>query len=273
MVCRQDQRRAARHGQADDRIAAGGHTLVRGQIRRQLGGQEGLPLVVVRAAVAPCRALPVGVEAGHAADGHDHRQPGLVIVFERGGLDVPSAVVVAGAQPVEQVDRVGSTALELDGDIATHRRGRHHQRLDGKTGTRVRGSRRGTARDRDQPRQHQGDQGAGHRIGAPICSAIVICLHTFESVPHWLRSFDIGSTEPDARQLVRCCCFTPAVVTSAAGITRLPNMSTTDSPTLRLAMPVRRDRHICVIDCGCTLPGGPRRGASRRPVRSAGRTP
>ena len=56
-----------------------------------------------------------------------------------------------------------SAALELDGDVAAHRRGRHHQRLDGKARSRVRGSRRGTARDGDQPRQQQGDQGASHK--------------------------------------------------------------------------------------------------------------
>ena len=110
------------------------HALVGLQPGGQLLGQEGLPLVGVVLAVALRRLVPVGVEAGLAADRHDRRQAGAVVPLERRGVDVPAVVVVLRAQAVEQVDRVRSAALELDPDVAAHRRREHIRYSTGRPG-------------------------------------------------------------------------------------------------------------------------------------------
>ena len=112
-----------RHRDADDGVAVLRNALVGLQVRRQLLRQEGLPLVGVVLTVALRRLVPVGVEARLAADRHDGRQPGAVVPLERRGFDVPAVEVVLRTQAVEQIDRVRSAALELDLDVAVHRRG------------------------------------------------------------------------------------------------------------------------------------------------------
>src|SRR5262249_31678250 len=120
------------------RIANRRNTLVGLQPGGHLPGQERLPLVGVALAVARRRLVPVAVETGLAADGHDHRKAGLVVLLEGRGVDVPTGEVVVGAEPVEQVDRVLSAALELDLDVAAHRRRWHLQVFHRKTRSRER---------------------------------------------------------------------------------------------------------------------------------------
>ena len=63
--------------------------------------------------------VPVELPAFH---GHDDGYARSVEPLEGAGVDVPAVEVVLCAQTVEKVDRLGSTALELDGDVATHGR-------------------------------------------------------------------------------------------------------------------------------------------------------
>ena len=123
----QNQRRSPGHRQTDHGVAGRADALVGREPARELRCQEGLPLVGLRGAVAHRGPVPVGVEAGHAAHRHHHRQPGPVEPAERAGLDVPAVSVVPRPQPVQQIHRTRAAALELNLDVATHRRRRHTQ--------------------------------------------------------------------------------------------------------------------------------------------------
>ena len=94
MVGRQNQRRAARHGQADNAVARHRDLLVGRQPQRKLTGEKRLPFIGIGLLVEARGRIPVGVEAGLAADGHHGRDAGLVEPLERRGVDVPAAVVV-----------------------------------------------------------------------------------------------------------------------------------------------------------------------------------
>ena len=108
-------------------IAPGLDAVVGREPARKLRRQEGLPLIGLRGAVAHRWPVPVRVEAGHATHRHHHRQPGSVEPAERAGLDVPSVAVVPRPQPVQQIHRTGAATLELDLNVAAHRRRRHTQ--------------------------------------------------------------------------------------------------------------------------------------------------
>ena len=103
MVRRQDQRGTAGHRQPDNAVAGRGDLLVGGQPLRKFLCEERFPLIGVGLVVEARRRIPVGVEAGLPADGHHRGDPGVVEPLERRGVDVPAVVVVAGAQPVEQI--------------------------------------------------------------------------------------------------------------------------------------------------------------------------
>ena len=107
MVGRQNQRRAARHGQADNAVARHRDLLVGGQPQRKLVGEKRLPFIGIGLLVEARRRIPVGVEAGLAADGHHGRDAGLVEPLERRGVDVPAAVVVLRAHAVEEIHGLG----------------------------------------------------------------------------------------------------------------------------------------------------------------------
>ncbi len=186
VVDRHRQRGRAGHRQAHGSVAVRIHALVGRQVGRQLLGDEGLPLVGAAAGLAARRLVPVAVEAGLAADGHDDREAGVQIPLERRGVDVPAVEVVLGAQTVEQVDAGGvrPAALELHLDVAAHPGGRDHQVLHRQTRTGESSRGRGAADGPDQGRQHGGHQGrdreptrAGaqpsnelHAYFCPICS-------------------------------------------------------------------------------------------------------
>ena len=104
VINRQRERRRTGHRQADRGVAARVDTLVGSQVARQLAGQEGLPLVGGAACLAAGRLVPVAVEAGLAADRHDHRQAGVQVPLERRGVDVPPVEVILRTQTVEQVE-------------------------------------------------------------------------------------------------------------------------------------------------------------------------
>ena len=108
VIGRQDQRSATRHRQPDHTVTGRGDLLVGRQPRGQFLGEERLPLICIGLVVEARRRVPVGVEAGLPADGHHDGDAGVVEPLECRGVDVPPAVVVLGAQPVEEVDRLGS---------------------------------------------------------------------------------------------------------------------------------------------------------------------
>ena len=107
MVGRQNQRRAARHGQADNAVARHRDLLVGGQPQRKLTGEKRLPFIGIGLLVEARGRIPVGVEAGLAADGHHGGDAGLVEPLERRGVDVPAAVVVLRTHAVEEIHGLG----------------------------------------------------------------------------------------------------------------------------------------------------------------------
>ena len=124
----------AAHGDADDAALFVGTELVL-EDRREFLGEEGLPHVVL----AVVRLLPVRVEGGLAADGHDDvdvlvRVEGLDV-----GLDGPAGLIVARTQAVERPDlREGLIRLgvpiaceqDLHTDFLLRHGGRLHPHLD-----------------------------------------------------------------------------------------------------------------------------------------------
>ena len=75
--------------------------------------EECLPFIGIGLLVEARRRVPVGVEAGLAADGHHHGDAGLVEPLERRGVDVPAVVVVLGAHAVEEIHRLLSIGLDV----------------------------------------------------------------------------------------------------------------------------------------------------------------
>ncbi len=171
VIDRQRHRGRTGHRQTDGRVAARIDALVGGQVGGQLLGEERLPLVGAAAGLAACGLVPVAVEAGLAAHGHDHCETGVDVPLERRGVDVPTVEVVLRTQTVEQVDAGGprAAALELDLDVLAHTGGRHHQVLHRQTGTRE-GPRSRRAADRADQAWHHGCRKGGHREPAPQVS-------------------------------------------------------------------------------------------------------
>ncbi len=143
-------------------------------------------LIGLGLSVADRGRIPIGVEARHAADRHDDRYAGLVKVLERVGLDVPAAVVVAGPQPIQQVDGMTAAGLEPDGDAAAHRRRRDHQGLHGQTRSGVSACRRRTARDANQARKRR-YRDRGDRDPAPRAAQFLSERHALpiSRMPSW----------------------------------------------------------------------------------------
>ena len=163
MPDRQIQRRTARHRQAHNGVAGGLDAPVGRQPGWQLPGKERLPLVGDGSGATFRGPVPVGVETRLAANRHHHRQPRFVVPLEGGGVDIPAAGLLLGAQSIQQVERVRTAALKLDSDIAAHRRGRHRQDFDRQAlpgeGARARG--------RHQTGQHQRRTGCREKSARP----------------------------------------------------------------------------------------------------------
>jgi hypothetical protein len=105
VIDRHRQRGGTGHREANRCRPCRVDTLVGRQVRREFARDERLPLVRRAAGLTACGLVPVGVEAGLAADGHDHSQARVEVPLEGGGVDVPAVEVVLRTQAVEEVHR------------------------------------------------------------------------------------------------------------------------------------------------------------------------